>query len=115
MVEAGVNNAVYQNYLEHARHEYLRTLGFDFAQLHNEGHDLVLTRCEIDYKNPLRSGDAFRIYLSLTRQGRVRFLFAQEIRKLPDETPVLAGNFIGTCLNQNGRPGFPSKLQVLFE
>mgnify|MGYP005695630351 FL=1 len=37
-----VNNAVYQNYLEHARHQFLRSCGFDFAQLHREGHDLSL-------------------------------------------------------------------------
>ena len=75
----------------------------------------MLTRCEIDYKSPLRSGDAFRIYLSLARQGRVRFCFAQEISKLPDQTPVLSGNFIGTCINRDGRPGFPDKLQKLFD
>jgi acyl-CoA thioester hydrolase len=108
-----VNNAVYQNYLEHARHEYLRTLGLDFAQLHADGHDLVLTRCEIDYKNPLHSGETFRIHLSLERQGRVRFLFVQEICRLPDEVPILKGNFIGTCLNRDGRPGFPPKLATL--
>jgi len=28
-----VNNAVYQNYLEHARHEFLHEVGIDFAQL----------------------------------------------------------------------------------
>lgn len=107
-----VNNAVYQNYLEHARHEYLRARGFDFAHLHAAGHDLVLTRCEIDYKAPLKSGDAFSIHLHLERQGRVRFLFAQEIRK--GEQLILKGNFIGTCINRNGRPGFPPALDQLF-
>ena len=28
-----VNNAIYQNYLEHARHEYLQRLGINFAIL----------------------------------------------------------------------------------
>ena len=30
-----VNNAVYQNYLEWARHQYLRSRGLDFADLRN--------------------------------------------------------------------------------
>ncbi len=108
-----VNNAVYQNYLEHARHQFLRSCGFDFAQLHREGHDLVITRCELDYKNPLRSGDAFTVYLRAERQGRVRFVFAQEIRR-GDGTLILQGRFVGTCLNNNGRAGFPAKLDALF-
>ena len=32
-----VNNAVYQNYLEHARHEYLKSIGIDFAALTAQG------------------------------------------------------------------------------
>ena len=51
-----VNNAVYQQYCEHTRHEYLRSLGIDFAALHNRGIDLVLVRAELDYHYPLRSG-----------------------------------------------------------
>ena len=54
-----VNNAVYQQYCEHARHEYLRQLGIDFAALHDRGIDLVLVRAEVDYHYPLRSGDRF--------------------------------------------------------
>ena len=28
-----VNNSVYQNYLEHTRHKYLKSTGIDFAEL----------------------------------------------------------------------------------
>ena len=58
-----VNNAIYQHYLEHARHQYLQSLGLSFARFHEQGHDLVLTRAEIDYKTPLRSGDRFTVEL----------------------------------------------------
>ena len=53
-----VNNAVYQNYLEHARHQYLQSLGLSFARFHEQGHDLVLTRAEIDYKPPSEAATA---------------------------------------------------------
>jgi len=43
-----VNNARYLNYLEHTRHKYLLSKGIDFARLHNEGIDLVVSRIEID-------------------------------------------------------------------
>jgi acyl-CoA thioester hydrolase len=32
-----VNNAVYQNYLEHTRHVYLKSSGLDFAALEMQG------------------------------------------------------------------------------
>ena len=37
-----VNNAVYQNYLEHARHEFLKLHGLDFAVLAKAGINLVV-------------------------------------------------------------------------
>jgi acyl-CoA thioester hydrolase len=107
-----VNNAVYQNYLEHARHQYLRGLGLDFAGLHERGYDLVLTRCEIDYKRPLRSGDRFAVRLCLEQASRLRFLFVQDIFKLPSGEHVLHGRFTGTCLGKGGRPCFPPEFQA---
>ena len=35
-----VNNANYQHYLEHARHEFLISKGISFVELHEEGIDL---------------------------------------------------------------------------
>ena len=43
-----VNNAVYQQYLEHARHQYLRARQIDFAQLAACGIYLVLVRAQLD-------------------------------------------------------------------
>ena len=109
-----VNNAVYLNYLEHTRHEYLKSLGLDFAGLHQQGCDLVLTRCELDYRSPLRSGDRFVVRLNLERESRLRFAFLQEIYRLPDECLVLQAKAIGTGLIQ-GRPALPPELQAVLE
>jgi len=109
-----VNNAVYQNYLEHARHKYLQSKGLDFAKLHECGHDLIITSCQIEYQKPLRSGDDFSIGLCIEKKGRLRFIFYQEIRR-PNGELVLSGSFVGTCLNRGGRPGFPLHINALFE
>lgn len=109
-----VNNAVYLNYLEHTRHEYLKTLGLDFAGLHRQGCDLVLTRCELDYKSPLRSGDRFVVRLNLSRESRLRFAFFQDIYHLPDQRLVLQAKAIGTGLIA-GRPALPPQLQAVLE
>ena len=54
-----VNNANYQHYLEHTRHEFLTSLGMNFGRLHEEGVDPVVARLTMSFKTPLRSGDEF--------------------------------------------------------
>ena len=48
-----VNNSVYQNYLEHARHLFLRSKGIDFVEVTEKGIYFIVTRIEIDYKFPV--------------------------------------------------------------
>ena len=104
-----VNNAVYQNYLEHARHEFLHSISIDFAKMHEKGKDAVMVRAEIDYKFPLRSRDKFVVRLNLQRKGRLKFIFDQDIYRLPDEKLILKAKVIATCL-QNGRPVIPEEI-----
>ena len=54
-----VNNANYQHYIEHTRHEFLTSTGISFARLHEEGIDPVVARPTTALKTPLKSGDAF--------------------------------------------------------
>ena len=98
-----VNNAVYQNYLEHCRHKFLNFVGLDFAELHKDGIDAVVIRAEIDYKFPLRPGDDFFVRLKIAKQGRLRIIFNQQIiRKNDGQTMVKAK--ITAVLTKNGRP-----------
>ena len=105
-----VNNAVYQNYLEHARHEYLKTLGIDFAALAAQGINLVVTRVEIDYKTSLSSGDAFVVEVKMERASPVRIVFAQTIYRQPDHKLIIKALVTGTALAANGRPKLPPEL-----
>jgi len=41
-----VNNAVYQHYLEHTRHVFLKHKGVDFSSLAENGINLVVIRVE---------------------------------------------------------------------
>ncbi|HHL40355.1 MAG TPA: acyl-CoA thioesterase [Deltaproteobacteria bacterium] len=108
-----VNNAVYQSYLEHVRHCYLKSLGLDFAALARRGVNLVVVRVELDYKWPLTSGERFVVGLNMERRSRLRFAFRQDIYRLPDERPVLKGLVIGTGLDASGRPAVPEELDAL--
>jgi acyl-CoA thioester hydrolase len=108
-----VNNAVYLNYLEHCRHEFLLTSGIDFNRLTREKVFLVVVRSEIDYKLPLHGGDPFWIGLNLERVSPLRFAFLQDIYRHPDQRLALAARTIGTVLNVRGRPFLPQELGKL--
>ena len=108
-----VNNAVYQNYTEHARHEYLKTRGVDFAALTATGVHVVVIRAELDYLRSLRSGDVFRVTVQTERVSRLRMAFTQHITLVSDGTPILNARFIVAAVNAQGRPCFPQELEAL--
>lgn len=110
-----VNNAIYLHYLEHARHEFLKDRGLDFAELTRQGITVVVVRAELDYKCSLRSGDRIRISVRTVRASPVRLLFHQEIRFAENDRLALAAVITTTAVNERGRPWFPEKLAVLLE
>lgn len=109
-----VNNGVYFNYLEHARHEFLLASGIDFAALTEAGIHLVVIRSELDYKASLKSGDEFAVEVALERISKVKFGFRQRVVRLSDEKVCVEGLVIGTALNQRGRPYISPELEALF-
>lgn len=96
-----VNNANYQHYMEHARHEFLEKAGANFGQLHNKGIDAVVARVEIDYKVSLISGDRFVVKLNIAREG-VKLVFFEDIFRLPDLKLCAHGRVESVCL-EHGR------------
>lgn len=83
-IQGIVNNSVYQNYLEHTRHEYFLTNNLSFADMHEKGIDLVVARLGMDFKNSLRPGDEFASRLYVEKEG-IKYVFYQAIFRLPDE------------------------------
>jgi acyl-CoA thioester hydrolase len=104
-----VNNANYQHYLEHARHEYLVSKGISFAQLHEDGTDLIVYRVEIDYKYPLRSREKFIVCLNVVREGNLKLVFIQDIFRLPDEKLIVKAKITGVA-TRKGRPVPPGDI-----
>ncbi|MEI6693045.1 MAG: acyl-CoA thioesterase [Chlorobiaceae bacterium] len=110
-----VNNSVYQNYIEHVRHIYLKQVGIDFSEYTRQGINLVVVRAELDYKYSLTSGDTFVVGLTVRRESALKFAFYQDIFRLPDYKPVLKAKIIGTALNQRGRPEIPEAFAALLQ
>ena len=92
-----VNNSVYQNYLEHTRHEFLLSRGVSFSDLHAQGIDAVVARVQIAYKNSLRPKDMFASKLYVKKEG-VKYVFYQDIYRRPDGRLVLKGVVEAVCL-----------------
>ena len=96
-----VNNANYQHYMEHSRHEFLDSLGINFGKLHEDGIDAMVAKITIEYKLPLRSGDRFIVGINLQRQG-AKIVFYQDIYRLSDGKLCTKGVVESICV-ENGR------------
>ncbi len=92
-----VNNSVYQNYLEHARHEFLESVGSNFKALHDDGLDAMVSRIEIDYKTSLSSGDEFLVKINIERKG-VKLIFHEDIYRISDNKLCAKGKVDTICL-----------------
>lgn len=96
-----VNNANYQHYLEHARHEFLLSLGISFAKLHEQSIDPVVARINMAFKTPLKSGDQYTCCLNLKKEG-IKYVFYQEIFRTADRKLVVKA-VVETVFLVNGK------------
>lgn len=106
-----VNNANYQHYLEHTRHEFLLSRGISFASLHAQGIDAVVARLTMAFKTPLRSGDSFTCKLRVEKDG-IKYVFYQDVYRLPDMKCCLKSQVDTVCLI-NGRLGTCRELDCI--
>lgn len=113
-IQGVLNNSVYQNYLEHARHEFLLAAGVSFAELALRQVNLVVVRAELEYKQSLRPGDCCWVGTRLERPSRLRFDFCQDIFR-EDGVQALKARVTGTAVNDRGRPFLPPELAALFD
>ncbi len=76
-----VNNAVYLNYFEAARVEFLEAIDLDLNKLKNIGFLLPIVRIEIDYKRPLFAGERIEISAEWVKRGVSSAVFRQAVIK----------------------------------
>ena len=102
-----VNNAIYQHYLEHARHEFLHSIGVDFAELAAQKIDLMVLKAELEYKAPLRPGDMFYITVEMARESRIKYAFVQNLYRKADDQLMVKSKFIGVAVDSSGEKTRP--------
>lgn len=108
-----VNNANYQHYLEHTRHEFLTSLNVSFAALHEQGVDPVVARITMAFKTPLKSGDEFLSKLYVRKEG-IKYVFYQDIYRKSDGKLSLKSTVETVCV-VNGRLSDSQLFDSIFE
>ena len=96
-VQGIVNNAVYLNYLEHARHKFLLARDIDFVELAKEDKNLVLREANYVYHKSLFPDDKFTVDTKAQIEGKLKMVFLQEIYR-GDEL-VLNAKVTGACVS----------------
>ena len=81
-----VYHASYLRFMERARTEWLRSLGFDLPDLSAEYEVLfTVSRLHIDYLRPAYFNDLLDVGVRLTRLRRASFMLEQSVCRMPHE------------------------------
>ncbi|MDR0562637.1 MAG: acyl-CoA thioesterase [Spirochaetaceae bacterium] len=97
-----VNNANYLNYLEFARYEFLKDIGFDYPAAIKAGYGVFVARVEIDYKRPAVVDDVLLIRSWPLKKRAVSGIIAQEIRR--GEDLIAEANVTWAFVDSSGLP-----------
>ena len=99
-----VYHAEYLKFLERARTEWLRHLGFDHQSLERVHRVVfVVTAASIEFIKPARLDDTLSVSVHLDSLGKVRCAFAQEVRR-DDEVLVRAKVTVASVHGESLKP-----------
>lgn len=107
-----VNNAVYLNYLEHARMEFLHAAGFQYEAVVEAGFYIYVTRIDIRYKASAFLNDRLFIEVSPVELRKISGTFFQRIKK-SDGTVCAEAHVSWAFVTHAGRPArIPDQFMV---
>ena len=99
-----VYHSEYLKFLERARTEWLRHLGYDHQALARDHRVLfVVTSLAVEFTRPARLDESLLVSVRLESLGKVRCVFAQEIRR-DDEVLVKARVTVASVTGENMKP-----------
>ena len=99
-----VYHAQYVKFLERARTEWLRYLGFTNSELERKYKMLfIVSEIAVEFVKPARLDDAVNISVAIENLGRVRVTFHQEIRR-GEDTLVKARVSVACVMAETFKP-----------
>ena len=100
-----VNNAVYLNYLEHARFKALAEAGFSWDVLAEKQWSIFVVHIEVDYLSEATRGDRLLIRTWADSFRRTSMILAQEIVRADEpETVVTRSRVTAVWIGPNHKP-----------
>ncbi|EOA38991.1 hypothetical protein CARUB_v10011518mg [Capsella rubella] len=110
-----VNNAVYANYCQHGRHEFMDNVGINCDEVSRSGEALAISELTIKFRAPLRSGSRFVVKTRISGVSVARIYFEQFILKLPNQELILEAHGTAVWLDNKYRPTrIPSHIRSNF-
>jgi acyl-CoA thioester hydrolase len=92
--------ANYLKYLERARTEYLRAVGFEQDQLkQQDGIIFAVRSLTIQYRKPAVFNDALTVTADIIDRGKARLTFSQMITREDDNTLICSADVTIACLD----------------
>jgi acyl-CoA thioester hydrolase len=92
--------ANYLKFMERARTEWLRALGFEQDVLaEREGVLFAVTRVEMDFRRPARFNQLLAVTVGIAERRRASLTFDQEIREHEDNELFCSGKIRVACLD----------------
>ena len=97
-----VNNAVYLNYLEYARHEYLKAVDLPLEELRADGFAMWVVEISIRYRRPALQDEELTILTRPLKRLRLSGVLGQRIMR--GNTELADAEVKWTCVDPHGRP-----------
>jgi acyl-CoA thioester hydrolase len=92
--------ANYLRFMERARTEWMRGLGFEQdALIRDEGILFAVRSASLDYLRPARFNDLLEVSVRLCERRRASLVFEQAVRRAGDEHPLCTGSIRIACLD----------------
>jgi len=106
----------YLKFMERARTERLRDLGFAQSALAGENLLFVVHSSEARYHKPARLDDELLVSAEVTELNRVSLRFHQQVRRATDDVLLCEGQFLVACVRADSlKPrAIPEALRTAF-
>ncbi|MCI0515395.1 acyl-CoA thioesterase [candidate division KSB1 bacterium] len=110
-----VNNAVFLNYLEFARGEYLHQVGLSFNDFERWGAFPYVVKVNLEYKVSARFDDELEIRGDITHWSHTSFTLQHTIYNLKNQKVVAVAKLVLVFVNRQQRPiRIPAEFRTRF-